>query len=68
MSSQQKEALLLAMRNAVADKEAATARANRELQALGDWRCDWMELVAEANKRFDEAMFDFLVLSGGQVK
>lgn len=68
MNDQWKESLLLAMRNAVADKEAAIACANLELQTLGDWRRNWEGLIEEASKRFDGAMFDFLVFSGGQVK
>lgn len=68
MSDQQKEALLLVMRNAVADKEAAIACANLELQTLGDWRRNWEGLIEEASKRFDVAVADFLVISGGQVK
>lgn len=53
------EYLLLRMRNAIADKEAATACANRELAVCGDWSTNWACLIQAATQEFDSAAIDY---------
>lgn len=45
---------LLKLRNAIADKERFTACANRELQQLGQWNCDWQEGFEQVDREIAE--------------
>lgn len=51
-----KELLLLALRNAIADKEFYTAQANADLAKYGEWQCNWAECVHEVSVRIVEIM------------
>lgn len=44
-----RELLLLKLRNAIADKEWATACANMETARAGQWTCDWYEGVRDSD-------------------
>ena len=50
------ELLLLRIRSLIASKEFATASANRELQALGEWCCDWGKVQIEIAEEIDTLM------------
>lgn len=45
----------LDMANATAMILAWTACSNRDLQAYGEWSCDWREAICVETRRFEEA-------------
>ena len=49
-----RELALLKIRNAIADKEWATACANMETAQRGEWSCDWYQGVREAEAVLQE--------------
>ncbi len=55
------DSILIKMRDAVASKEAATATANRELQCLGQWRCDWSEVFTQCDVEFSNLNSQLMV-------
>lgn len=50
----QRELLLLKLRNAIANKEWATACANMETSRAGQWTCDWYQGVRDAESELQE--------------
>lgn len=51
-----REILLLKLRNAIADKEWATACANMETARAGQWTCDWYQGVREADAELQDVI------------
>ena len=52
-SAKDRDVLLLKIRNAVANKEWATANANRDLSQSGSWSCDWYHDVRETESNVE---------------
>jgi len=51
-----RELLLLKLRNAIANKEWATACANMQTASAGAWTCDWYAGIREAERELEEVM------------
>ena len=54
MTPEKREVLLLKIRNAIADKEWATACANMETARSGAWTCNWDHDWRESGQRLTE--------------
>lgn len=52
--SYQLDFLLLKLRNAIADKEYLTMRANNDIAAYGQWQCNYDEGFAIHNNTINE--------------
>lgn len=61
-----REILLLKLRNAIADKEWATACANMETARAGQWTCDWYQGVREAEAEL-QAIIKQLEATNGEI-
>ena len=48
-NANEKELLLLELRNAIADKEWSISCANMETASAGAWTCDWQKGMREAD-------------------
>jgi hypothetical protein len=58
---QDREVILLKLKDAIADKEWFTAAANHDTAKFGEWQCNWAEGIIEASSKIDTA---FRLLGG----